>query len=237
MIAEVNSVERIHYRSLGSSYHIRCFVSRCSVFKPWKCFCGIFWTFWTAYFSPQKILKSKFSDVGKVQKHYRPNFLGFSAFICWLIDWLTDQLNDWLIDGCDAIWCDIFQVSKKTSAGNTALHIACLNGQDGIIDILVTQGAGINALNAKNQVNVFFIPWYFLTQLILQGQIRVGLVWLTMKWKIMLFLNGVSYFCPPFCIFLCEMVYPSKRLVRNNVIAWKHLGEVLPTSDLETKVF
>ena len=43
-------------------------------------------------------------------------------------------------------------MSKKTSAGNTALHIACLNGQDGIIDVLVTQGAGINAFNAKNQV-------------------------------------------------------------------------------------
>ena len=45
------------------------------------------------------------------------------------------------------------KVHKKTTAGNTPLQIACLNGQDGIIDALVKREALINAFNTKNQVN------------------------------------------------------------------------------------
>ena len=37
-------------------------------------------------------------------------------------------------------------------AGNTALHIACLNGQSGIIVDLMLHGTEINAVNHKMQV-------------------------------------------------------------------------------------
>ncbi len=43
-------------------------------------------------------------------------------------------------------------MKKKTSCGNSALHIACLNGQDAIIDVLVSNGASVDACNLRNQV-------------------------------------------------------------------------------------
>ena len=37
--------------------------------------------------------------------------------------------------------------------GNSALHIACLNGQGHIIVELMKHGASVNAVNNKNQVS------------------------------------------------------------------------------------
>lgn len=37
--------------------------------------------------------------------------------------------------------------------GNSALHIACLNGQGHIIAELMKHGASVNAVNNKNQVS------------------------------------------------------------------------------------
>ena len=44
------------------------------------------------------------------------------------------------------------EVDAPTSQGNTALHIACINGQDMAASELIAHGASINAINNKGQV-------------------------------------------------------------------------------------
>ena len=47
-------------------------------------------------------------------------------------------------------------MNSQTIAGNSPLHIACLNGQGGVIEELVTYKADVNALNDKKQVDELF---------------------------------------------------------------------------------
>jgi len=44
-------------------------------------------------------------------------------------------------------------VDVVNSAGNTPLHIACLNGMDMVVSVLLSYGASFSIINDKGQVS------------------------------------------------------------------------------------
>ena len=45
--------------------------------------------------------------------------------------------------------------------GNTALHIACLNGYTEVVQYLLTNGANLSATDKVNHKIIFFTNWLF----------------------------------------------------------------------------
>lgn len=65
-----------------------------------------------------------------------------------------DKTNDlmWVIS-CDLL---LLQIDEMNIYGNTALHIACYNGQDSVANELIDYGANVNQPN-----NSGFTPLHF----------------------------------------------------------------------------
>lgn len=55
--------------------------------------------------------------------------------------------------------CILPQVDAVNAHGCTALHVACNNGQEVVVDVLLQHKASVNPLNNKGQSPLHYAAW------------------------------------------------------------------------------
>ena len=75
----------------------------------------------------------------------------------------------WLFCGCG-----LFQVDVVNLFGCTPLHVACNNGQDVVVDVLLQHKAMVNPLNEKGQTPLHYAAWSHHGALCMELLVKAG---------------------------------------------------------------